>query len=158
MRVLVVTAVPVERDAVTRAFGGAPGAVARGGCGRGAARDALAAGARGAAGASAEVGALASAWAPYGLVGAGGVGGACTPLRPLGSLVVARDLVAADLGADTRDGFLPVTALAGAVFLVWVDTLARTVLDPQEIPVGVVTAMIGVPAFVLVLYRTRSTS
>ncbi len=53
---------------------------------------------------------------------------------------------------------LPVTALAGAVFLVWVDTLARTVLDPQEVPVGVVTALIGVPAFVLVLYRTRSTS
>lgn len=50
---------------------------------------------------------------------------------------------------------LPVTALAGAVFLVWVDTLARTVLDPQEVPVGVVTALIGVPAFVVVLYRTR---
>ncbi|MFH8486120.1 FecCD family ABC transporter permease [Streptomyces longisporoflavus] len=53
---------------------------------------------------------------------------------------------------------LPVTALAGAVFLVWVDTLARTVLDPQEVPVGVVTSLIGVPAFVLVLYRTRKTS
>ena len=50
---------------------------------------------------------------------------------------------------------LPVTALAGAVFLVWVDTLARTVLDPQEVPVGVVTSLIGVPGFVLVLYRTR---
>ncbi|MEV0317972.1 FecCD family ABC transporter permease [Streptomyces sp. NPDC050658] len=50
---------------------------------------------------------------------------------------------------------LPVTALAGAVLLVWVDTLARTVLDPQEVPVGVVTSLIGVPAFVLVLYRTR---
>jgi iron complex transport system permease protein len=52
---------------------------------------------------------------------------------------------------------LPATALAGAVFLVWVDTLARTVLDPQEVPVGVVTSLIGVPAFVLVLYRTRGT-
>ena len=50
---------------------------------------------------------------------------------------------------------LPVTALAGAVFLIWVDTLARTVLDPQEVPVGVVTSLIGVPAFVAVLYRTR---
>ncbi|CAM5670954.1 Vitamin B12 import system permease protein BtuC [Streptomyces violarus] len=38
---------------------------------------------------------------------------------------------------------LPVTALAGAVFLVWVDTLARTVLDPQEVPVGVVTSLSG---------------
>ncbi|PWI19977.1 iron ABC transporter permease [Streptomyces sp. Act143] len=50
---------------------------------------------------------------------------------------------------------LPLSALAGAVFLVWVDTLARTVLDPQEVPVGVVTSLIGVPAFVAVLYRTR---
>ncbi|KUM84122.1 MULTISPECIES: iron chelate uptake ABC transporter family permease subunit [Streptomyces] len=50
---------------------------------------------------------------------------------------------------------LPVTALTGAVFLVWVDTLARTVLDPQEVPVGVVTSLIGVPAFVVVLYRGR---
>ncbi|WP_216215033.1 FecCD family ABC transporter permease [Amycolatopsis aidingensis] len=52
---------------------------------------------------------------------------------------------------------LPVAALAGAVFLVWVDTLARTILDPQEVPVGVVTSLIGVPAFVLILYRTRRT-
>ncbi|WP_215450431.1 iron ABC transporter permease [Streptomyces sp. ATCC 21386] len=51
---------------------------------------------------------------------------------------------------------LPVTALAGAVFLVWADTLARTVLDPQEVPVGVVTSLVGVPAFVLVLYRTST--
>lgn len=51
---------------------------------------------------------------------------------------------------------LPVTVLTGAVFLVWVDTVARTALDPQEIPVGVVTSLIGVPAFVAVLYRVRS--
>ncbi|MGW7693906.1 FecCD family ABC transporter permease [Streptomyces asiaticus] len=50
---------------------------------------------------------------------------------------------------------LPVTALAGAIFLVWVDTAARTVIDPQEVPVGVVTSLIGVPAFVAVLYRGR---
>ncbi|MFD6098055.1 FecCD family ABC transporter permease [Nocardiopsis flavescens] len=53
---------------------------------------------------------------------------------------------------------LPVTALAGAVFLVWVDTAARTLLDPQEIPVGVVTSLIGVPAFIVVLYRVRRAS
>ncbi|WP_159941409.1 MULTISPECIES: iron ABC transporter permease [unclassified Nocardiopsis] len=50
---------------------------------------------------------------------------------------------------------LPVTALSGAVFLVWVDTVARTALDPREIPVGVVTSLIGVPAFIAVLYRAR---
>ncbi|MEY9213456.1 iron chelate uptake ABC transporter family permease subunit [Thermobifida halotolerans] len=50
---------------------------------------------------------------------------------------------------------LPTTALAGAVFLVWVDTVARTAMDPQEIPVGVVTSLVGVPAFAVVLYRGR---
>lgn len=50
---------------------------------------------------------------------------------------------------------LPASALAGAVFLVWVDTAARSILDPQEVPVGVLTSLIGVPAFVVILYRTR---
>lgn len=50
---------------------------------------------------------------------------------------------------------LPVTALVGAVFLVWVDTAARTLLDPRELPVGVATSLVGVPAFVVVLHRGR---
>jgi iron complex transport system permease protein len=53
---------------------------------------------------------------------------------------------------------LPVTALTGAVFLVWVDTAARTLLDPKEIPVGVMTSLIGVPVFIAVLYRVRRTT
>lgn len=51
---------------------------------------------------------------------------------------------------------LPITALLGAVFLVWVDTAARTILDPQELPVGVATALVGVPVFALILLRRRS--
>ncbi|HEY8581333.1 MAG TPA: iron chelate uptake ABC transporter family permease subunit [Capillimicrobium sp.] len=50
---------------------------------------------------------------------------------------------------------LPCVALIGAIFLVWVDTAARTVLEPQELPVGVATALVGVPAFALILYRRR---
>ncbi|MEU3055867.1 futalosine hydrolase [Streptomyces griseus] len=116
MRVLVVTAVPVERDAVTRAFGGAPRTVAAPGAElhRSGAFDVLAGGAGPAAAAAATAFALAagaSAPVPYGLVVSAGIGGAFTPLTPLGSLVVASDIVAADLGADTPDGFLPVTAL-----------------------------------------------
>ncbi|CAL9389084.1 FecCD family ABC transporter permease [Streptomyces griseomycini] len=59
------------------------------------------------------------------------------------------------LAGSGHTRLLPAAGLAGAVFMVWADTLARTVLDPQEVPVGVVTSLIGVPAFVLVLYRTR---
>ncbi|MEH6794209.1 MAG: iron chelate uptake ABC transporter family permease subunit [Rhodococcus sp. (in: high G+C Gram-positive bacteria)] len=50
---------------------------------------------------------------------------------------------------------LPTTVVIGAIFMVWVDTIARTVFAPQEIPVGVVTALIGVPAFALILFRLR---
>lgn len=48
---------------------------------------------------------------------------------------------------------LPVSMLIGAVMLVWVDSLARTIAAPQEIPVGVFTAVVGVPVFVAVLIR-----
>ena len=48
---------------------------------------------------------------------------------------------------------LPVAALVGAIFLVWVDALARVFFAPTEIPVGVVTSLIGGPFFVWMLYR-----
>lgn len=54
-------------------------------------------------------------------------------------------------------GVLPVTALQGAILLVWVDTLARAAAAPLEIPVGVVTALVGVPVFALLLVRSRGT-
>lgn len=53
---------------------------------------------------------------------------------------------------------LPVVALAGAVFLVWADTLARTLFDPRELPVGIVTALIGVPVFAVLLRRGRGSA
>ncbi|MEZ0338676.1 FecCD family ABC transporter permease [Mycobacterium sp. pV006] len=51
---------------------------------------------------------------------------------------------------------LPTVAILGAIFMVWVDTVARTLFAPQEIPTGVVTALLGVPAFALILLRRRS--
>lgn len=50
--------------------------------------------------------------------------------------------------------FVPVSAIIGAVLLIWVDALARTIAEPQEIPVGVFTAIVGVPIFVMVLVRS----
>lgn len=52
---------------------------------------------------------------------------------------------------------LVLSALAGGVFLIWADTLARTVFDPRELPVGIVTALIGAPIFALLLIRRRDT-
>lgn len=56
------------------------------------------------------------------------------------------------LGADHRL-LLPASAWAGAIFLVWADTIARTALGVVEIPVGVVTALCGGPFFVYLLKR-----
>ncbi len=50
---------------------------------------------------------------------------------------------------------LPAATLVGGAFLVLADTLARTVVAPQQLPVGVITAMIGVPVFLLQLHQLR---
>ncbi|MEV6161340.1 futalosine hydrolase [Streptomyces sp. NPDC052052] len=117
MRVLVVTAVPAERDAVTRAFEDGPdvrdvpGAEVHrtGGPGGRCVVDVLAGGAGPAAAAAAT--AFGLAHGPYDLVVSAGIGGGFTPVAPVGSLVVASGIVAADLGAETPEGFVPVTGL-----------------------------------------------
>lgn len=48
---------------------------------------------------------------------------------------------------------VPTSVLMGAIFLVWIDAASRTVIAPQELPIGVATALIGVPAFVILLLR-----
>lgn len=58
-------------------------------------------------------------------------------------------------GADMRILF-PAVFFIGGCFLVLSDTLARTVIAPQQLPVGVVTALIGVPLFLLQLNHQRS--
>ena len=50
---------------------------------------------------------------------------------------------------------VPITMIAGALFLTWVDVIARVVFAPREMPIGVMTAIIGVPLFVWLLHRNR---
>lgn len=64
---------------------------------------------------------------------------------------VARMLV----GAEHRR-VLPVSALVGAIFLVWVDVVSRVAFAPAELPVGVITALVGGPFFVWMLYQRRT--
>lgn len=68
-----------------------------------------------AASTAAALSAAAHAGAPYGLVVCAGIGGGFQPEAPVGSLVVARTITVADLGAETADGFLPVTELGFGV-------------------------------------------
>lgn len=58
------------------------------------------------------------------------------------------------LGPDHRL-LLPAATLAGGLFLLIADTLARTLAAPQQLPVGVITAFVGVPVFLLQLHRAR---
>jgi iron complex transport system permease protein len=53
---------------------------------------------------------------------------------------------------------LPLSALFGAIFLIWADTAARTLFDPRELPVGIVTAIIGAPVFAFLLARRRAST
>lgn len=57
-------------------------------------------------------------------------------------------------GPDYRR-LIPLSAIGGAAFLILADLVARTVLAPQELPVGIVTALAGAPFFVLLLRRLK---
>ncbi|WP_021029245.1 FecCD family ABC transporter permease [Litchfieldella anticariensis] len=57
-------------------------------------------------------------------------------------------------GNDQRV-ILPASILAGGTLLTLADTLARTLIAPEQLPVGVITALLGVPTFLYLLYRSR---
>ncbi|TCS83792.1 iron complex transport system permease protein [Tepidibacillus fermentans] len=51
---------------------------------------------------------------------------------------------------------LPVSVIAGGIFLLWTDTLARTIIPSREIPIGVLTAFLGAPFFAYLFYKSRN--
>ena len=66
--------------------------------------------------------------------------------------LIVPHLVRLAIGNDQRL-LIPAAALAGGGLLVLADTLARTLLAPRALPVGVVTALLGVPVFLYLLNR-----
>ena len=58
------------------------------------------------------------------------------------------------VGPDHRI-LLPVSALGGAIFLIVADTIARTIISPAELRVGIITAFVGAPFFMFLLVRNR---
>ena len=68
--------------------------------------------------------------------------------------LVVPHLVRLVAGSDHRI-VVPASALAGGVLLVLADTMARTIIAPRQLPVGALTAMIGVPLFLLLMGRSR---
>jgi iron complex transport system permease protein len=70
--------------------------------------------------------------------------------------LVVPHLIRIVAGSDHRI-VLPASALAGGILLVLADTLSRTVLAPRQLPVGALTAAIGVPLFLILMSRSRRT-
>lgn len=58
------------------------------------------------------------------------------------------------LGGDHRL-LIPLSVIFGAIFLIWADLLARTLFSPTELPIGVITAFVGVPFFAYLLQKRR---
>lgn len=58
------------------------------------------------------------------------------------------------VGIDNRV-LIPLSFWGGGVFLIWADTIARMVLSPRELPLGIITGLIGAPIFVLLLYKSQ---
>jgi iron complex transport system permease protein len=67
---------------------------------------------------------------------------------------VLRALIIKQYGPDQKF-LLPASALLGGAFLVLSDMFARTIIAPAQLPVGVITALIGVPSFLWLLSRLR---
>ncbi|MEJ7624574.1 MAG: iron ABC transporter permease [Pyrinomonadaceae bacterium] len=67
--------------------------------------------------------------------------------------LIVPHLIRLTTGSDNRM-VVPFSAVAGAVFVVLADTLARTAIAPRELPVGAVTALIGAPMFIYLLRRS----
>ncbi|HEY8577058.1 MAG TPA: putative F420-0 ABC transporter permease subunit [Devosia sp.] len=60
------------------------------------------------------------------------------------------------LGTGSRHrALLPLSMLTGAIFMIWTDAAARTLFAPRELPVGIITALLGAPIFLAVLLRYR---
>ncbi len=65
--------------------------------------------------------------------------------------------VARRLVGPTHGGLLPVAAMTGGALVVLADLVGRTLFAPVEIPCGIVTAVVGAPFFLYLLYKTRKT-
>ena len=66
--------------------------------------------------------------------------------------LIVPHLIRLTVGSDNRF-VIPFSALAGAIFVVAADTIARTAIAPRELPVGAITALIGAPLFIYLLRK-----
>jgi iron complex transport system permease protein len=73
----------------------------------------------------------------------------------IGALMLSRSITLLSLREEKYQFLLPAPALAGALLLIVVDTLARWILQPTEIPTRIVVAVIGAPYFLFLLAKSK---
>ncbi len=66
--------------------------------------------------------------------------------------LIVPHLVRLTVGSDNRL-VVPLSAITGAIFVIFADTIARTAIAPRELPVGAITALVGAPLFIYLLRR-----
>ncbi len=70
--------------------------------------------------------------------------------------LIVPHLVRLLVGPDYRL-IIPLSAIGGGIYVLWADTVARTLLSPTEIPLGVITAFLGAPFFAYLLHKDKKT-
>jgi iron complex transport system permease protein len=70
--------------------------------------------------------------------------------------LIVPHLIRLAVGPDYRL-ILPLSAIGGGIYVLWADTIARTLLSPMEIPLGVITAFLGAPFFAYLLHKHKKT-
>ena len=66
--------------------------------------------------------------------------------------------IARQLVGSNHKFFIPLSAILGAFVLLWADSLARTIVAPAELPIGIITAILGAPFFLWLLMKNRKNS
>lgn len=91
------------------------------------------------------------------VVGVGLAAFSVTVAGPVGFVAFIAPHLARRLARASGSGVLPATAAVGAFLLILADIVARRIIDPAEIPVGIVTVLLGAPYFLWLLARTTRT-
>lgn len=90
------------------------------------------------------------------LISVGLAAGAVAVAGTIGFVGLVAPHVTRRLVGPSHEGVLPISAMFGGALLVLSDLIGRWVIAPGELPVGIVTAMIGAPYFLFLLYRGRN--
>ena len=59
------------------------------------------------------------------------------------------------MGVYNARYLVPIAALIGAIFLIVSDDIARSILSPSELPIGIVTAIVGLPIFLFIILSLK---